>query len=474
MLEPTTPFVDNWHIRLICAHLEAVTRGEITRLLINVWPGSMKSLLVSVLWPAWEWGARGLRSLRYLSTAFNEEPTTRDTRRTRDLILSGWYQTLWPEVKLKRWGETSFANMDTGSREGVPFRSLTGQRGDRLIIDDPHSAPGADSDAERISTTRKFREGAINRLNDQQRSAIVIIMQRLHQDDLSGVIMRDYKDFVHVVLPMEFEWARAYHSRWGCDPRWHEGELADPRRFPAESLVELKQSGDYFWAGQYQQRPSPRGGGLFKIPEDWANPAAEGGRIVEACPAGGVTVAGWDLAGTKKKKSPYTVRVKMTEAAGRYYIRHVDRRHVEAEELDQMLLEVAVEDGVSTVQSIPQDPGQAGKHQVGAFARLLAGFDFRFSPETGDKEFRARPFAAQWGAGRVLLVRGDWNAAYIEELRNFPAGSFKDQVDATSRAFAELIKTAPAASNPAPIVVDVAEEAGRAYAGDEIVNPWGG
>ena len=94
----------------ICQHLEAVTDGRITRLLINVPPGSMKSLLVSVFWPAWEWGPKGLRSLRYLATAFNDGPTTRDSRKTRDLILSEWFQSLWPEVQLSRAGETSFGN----------------------------------------------------------------------------------------------------------------------------------------------------------------------------------------------------------------------------------------------------------------------------------------------------------------------------------------------------------------------------
>jgi hypothetical protein len=136
-LEPNAGYAHNWHIDAICQHLEAVTAGKITRLLINVPPGSMKSLLVSVLWPCWEW-SRGLRSLRYVCTSFNDLPVTRDSRKARDLILSPWYQSLWPEVVLTRAGETSFANSSTGTREGVPFGSLTSQRGDRLIIDDPH------------------------------------------------------------------------------------------------------------------------------------------------------------------------------------------------------------------------------------------------------------------------------------------------------------------------------------------------
>ena len=434
VLEPEATFADNWHVQLICAHLEAVTRGEINRLLINVWPGSMKSLLVSVFWPAWEWGPAGKPSYRYISTSFNDGPVNRDTRKTRDLILSEWYQTLWPDVELTRRGETSFANTSTGSREGVAFGSLTSQRGDRLIIDDPHSTETAESDVERLNTTRRFREGAVNRLNDQARSAIVVIMQRLHQQDLSGVIS-EMGGYVHVVLPMEFERERAYHSEWGSDPRKKEGELADPTRFPREVVDDLKKSGDYFWAGQYQQRPAPREGGLFKIPEDWQT-----SMVVPACPDGGRTVGGWDFAGSKRKKSPYSVRAKMTRVRGAIYIRHVDRRQTLPHELDQMIEEVVREDGRGCAQSLPQDPGQAGKSQKWRIAEQLEGFDFRVTPETGDKETRAEPFAAQWNVGRVFLVQGPWNSAYIEELRNFPAGTFKDQVDASSRAFGELVR----------------------------------
>jgi predicted phage terminase large subunit-like protein len=436
VLEPEAKFSDNWHIELICKHLEAVTRGEITRLLINVWPGSMKSLIVSVLWQAWEWGPAGRPSLRNVSTSFNDKPVNRDTTKTRDLVMSEWYRTLWPEVVLKKKGETSFTNTDTGGRIGVAFGSLTSQRGDRLIIDDPHSTETAESDVERAKTTRKFLEGAVNRLNDQARSAIVVIMQRLHQDDMSGVIMKHPKlGYVHIVLPMEFEPKRAYRSRWGSDPRTIRGELADPVRFPRSEVEKLKDSGDYFWAGQYQQRPSPREGGLFKIPEDWQT-----SRVVDKVPLGGITVGAWDFAGSKRKKSPYTVRAKMTAVGMAIYVRHVDRRRTLPHELDAMIEDVVIDDGHNCFQSLPQDPGQAGKHQKWRIAEQLDGYDFRITPETGDKETRAEPYSAQWNVGRVFLVRGPWNDAYIDELRNFPNGSYKDQVDASSRAHMEIVR----------------------------------
>lgn len=450
VLEPNATYVHNWHIDAVCDHLEAVTDGRINRLLINVPPGSMKSLLVSVMWQAWEWGPKGLRSLRYLSTAFNDGPVNRDTRKTRDLILSEWYQSLWPEVNLTRRGETSFANSSTGTREGVAFGSLTSQRGDRLIIDDPHSTETAESQVEREATTRKFREGALNRLNDQEKSAIVVIMQRLHEDDISGVIQKLKMPFVHLMLPMRFEIERQCRTAIGfVDPRTMDGELLDPVRMPRETLDKLEAGmTEYAVAGQNQQRPSPREGGTFK--RYWFD-------FVAAVPAGALRCRGWDLAATKenagKKKvkstgPAYTAGVKLAVANNVYYIENAVRERGSPAEVDKLIKSTADRDGVAVKISIPQDPGQAAKGQVLAFAKLLAGFNVRFSTESGDKIQRADPVSAQAEVGNVKIVKtGDpakdaWIEPFLEEITMFPAGTYKDQVDALSRAFAELLKPA--------------------------------
>lgn len=450
VLEPNAVYRHNWHIDAICDHLEAVTDGRINRLLINVPPGSMKSLLVSVLWPAWEWGPKGLRSMRYLSTAFNDGPVNRDTRKTRDLILSDWFQSLWPEVQLVRKGETSFSNTATGTREGVAFGSLTSQRGDRLIIDDPHSTETAESPVEREATTRKFREGALNRLNDQERSAIVVIMQRLHEDDISGVILKLKMPFVHLMLPMRFEPERQCATVIGfVDPRSADGELLDPNRMPRDTLDKLEQGmTEYAVAGQNQQRPSPREGGTFK--RHWFD-------FVPAVPAGAQRCRGWDLAASKKKAGSstgpaFTAGVKLALANGVYYVEHAVRERGSPAEVDRLIKNTAQADGHGVKISIPQDPGQAAKGQVLAFAQLLAGFNVRFSPETGDKTQRADPVSAQAEVGNVKIVRtGDpakdaWIDPFLEEITLFPTGTYKDQTDALSRAFGELLK--PAASAP--------------------------
>lgn len=437
VLEPNAPLVWNWHLDAFCIHLEAITAGRLNRLLINVPPGSSKSLVVSVLWPAWEWGPQGRRSLRYLATAFNDGPVTRDTRKMRDLVLSPWYRQLWPEVSLSRAGETSFANGSTGTREGVPFGSLTSQRGDRLLIDDPHSTETAESSAERNRTTRKFREGAINRLNDQERSAIVVVMQRLHEDDISGTILKLGMGYTHLCLPMEFEPERRCVTPWFTDPRTQDGELLDPVRFPRVTVEALKRdAGSYAYAGQYQQRPAPREGALFK--RAWFE-----GKVIAAgdVPRGTVWVRHWDLAATKKANAARTAGVKLGRMPnGRYVVAHVAKYQEEGHTIRALIKAQAQVDGAAVRISLPQDPGQAGKVQAADWIAFLAGFTVKAQPETGDKVTRAEPFAAQCEAGNVYLVKGDWVDGYLDELCQFPAGTFKDQVDASSGAFGQLVQ----------------------------------
>ncbi len=413
-----------------------MTDGRLNRLLITVPPGSMKSLLVSVFWNAWEWGPKGLRSLRYLATSFNDGPVKRDTRKTRDLILSEWYQLLWPEVNLTRTGETSFANSETGTREGVAFGSLTSQRGDRLVIDDPHSTELAESSVEREATTRKFREGAINRLNDQEKSAIVVIMQRLHEDDVAGTILKLKMGYTYLMLPMELEIERRCSTSIGfTDPRTNDGELLDPIRFSRETIEKLKRDTTaYAYAGQYQQRPTQREGAMFK--RHWF-----AGKFISVPPDNTKWVRHWDLAATAKKTAAYTAGVKLGRAPdGSFIVGNVIRTQSEGNVVRQLVKSTAATDGTACEISLPQDPGQAGKVQARDYIAMLFGYVARAEPETGKKPTRAEPFAVQCEAGNVYLVKGDWNENYLEELCMFPGGSFKDQVDASSGAFGRLSK----------------------------------
>jgi predicted phage terminase large subunit-like protein len=432
IVEPKEPFVHGWHLDAIAVHLEAVTRGEITRLLINVPPGTMKSLLTSVFWPAWEWGPAGLAPNRYMAASYEIGIATRDTRKMRQLIESEWFQTRWPLPLAGDQNEkTKFENAHRGFRLARSIDSLTGERADRLMLDDPHSVKIAESDLRRATSVTNFREAANNRLNSAERSAIIVIMQRIHQGDISGEILDKIGGYVSLVLPMEYEPDRHCETPWFSDPRTEPGELLFPGRFPAWTIERDKPIfGEYAWAGQYQQRPAPRETGMFR---------ADRIQIVERAPPCTEWVRGWDFAGTADKRADWTVGVLIGKCEAGYVIADVVRKQLTPNDVRRLIRATAELDGREVQIRGPQDPGQAGKAQALDFATLLDGFRVRFAPVTGSKEVRAEPFAAQVEAGRVMMVKAPWNDAFTAELAMFPAGRHDDQVDAATEAYNALI-----------------------------------
>lgn len=440
ILEPATELKWGWALDAVCEHLEAVSAGQIRRLLANVPPGSMKSLLTGVIFPAWEWGPLGRQSLRYLGTAHKETLAVRDNLKCRRLIQSGWYQRLWPvTLTSDQNAKTKFENDKTGFREAMAFTSMTGSRGDRVILDDPHSVDDANSPARLESDIVTFREALPSRVNND-RSAIIIIMQRLHEKDVSAVALD--LGYEHLCIPMRFEPERRCVTSIGWrDPRTEEGELMFPERFPETQVRELERTlGSYATAGQLQQRPAPREGGLFK--RHWFE-------IIDAVPVGPRRrVRAWDLAATKKATSndpDWTAGVLMSRVQdGSFMIEHVERLRGSPMEVKATIRSRASTDPKGTVIRLPQDPGQAGKDQAETFVRELAGHAVKIERPTGDKATRAMPAAAQAEAGNVKIVRtrdpqrDAWIEPFLDELCMFPGGAHDDQVDAFADALNEL------------------------------------
>jgi predicted phage terminase large subunit-like protein len=316
--------------------------------------------------------------------------------------------------------------------------ALTGYRGDRIIVDDPHDVRSADSDTKREDAIRWFTETLPTRLNNQQTSAMVCVMQRLHERDVSGLIQRELTDdWEQLVLPMEFESSRRciIQATGWTDPRKEDGELLWPERFSRESVEELKktfraQGGTYAEAAQLQQRPAPREGGLFRRDEF---------QVVDIAPTNGRTVRGWDLAASTGRHSAYTVGIKLMMSMGKLYILDVVRLRGTPSDVENAIRTAAQNDGQRVAISLPQDPGQAGKAQRSRLAAILHGYNVHFSPETGSKDDRAIPVAAQAEAGNLYMVRAPWNDALLAEAQMFPASEFKDQIDALSRSYAYLL-----------------------------------
>lgn len=266
VLEPGVPLRWGWALDAICEHLTAITDGEIFRLLINLPPGCMKSLLVGVMWPAWEWTRPELRSMRYLGVSHKIPLATRDNMKCRRLIKSEWYQRRWKVILTSdQNAKTQFYNSDTGFRESMAFVSMTGSRGDRVILDDPLSVHDGNSMAAIDEGRRTFTETVPTRVNNDK-SAIVGITQRVAEEDTSGIIISRDLGYTHLMLPMRFEKERRCRTSIGfVDPRKEDGELIFPERFSENDVKNLERTlGEYAVACQLQQRPVPRGGGMFK------------------------------------------------------------------------------------------------------------------------------------------------------------------------------------------------------------------
>lgn len=280
VVEPAIPFMRGWAIEAIAEHLEAVTFGQIKRLLINVPPGFTKSLLTDVFWPSWEWGPRNMPWLRYMCAAYSNHLTERDNMRCRNIVVSERYRRLWGnrfKISNEQFTKIKFANDQTGWKLATSVGGIgTGERADRVVIDDPNNPMEMESEAVRNTAVMWFTEIMPDRLNNPKESAIVVIQQRTHEDDVSGIALSREMGYTHLMIPMYHDPARHCVTVLGInpetgeeikweDPRKTDGELAWPERFSEKVCLDLERDkGPHAWAGQYLQSPEPRGGSIVK------------------------------------------------------------------------------------------------------------------------------------------------------------------------------------------------------------------
>ena len=274
VLEPAQPLTWGRVLDVVCDHLEAVRDRRITRLIVNIPPGCMKSTLFGVMYPAWIFCTEP--TAKILSVAHNLDLALRDSVRCRRLLQSEWYQELWPHVKLAG-DQNAKAKFEIdghgGFRQALAAGAITGVRADHVIIDDPLSAMDAMSEAVRNSMKDWILEAIPTRLNNpggENASTISLIQQRLHEEDSTGVLLDRNLGYAHLSLPMEYDPARHCDTPIGGDWRTEENELLFPERFPREVVDRDKMAlGPWATASQFQQSPSPRGGGLLR--REWFN-----------------------------------------------------------------------------------------------------------------------------------------------------------------------------------------------------------
>jgi predicted phage terminase large subunit-like protein len=443
-------FRDNWHIDVVAERLEAVVNGECTRLIINLPPRHMKSLLVSVAFNAWVWAqkpdpTRPLAGpgVAFLTMSYAQSLSMRDSVKTRRLIKSPWYQRLFGDrfaIAHDQDAKLRFENNHNGYRLASSVDgSATGEGGDIIVIDDAINAKDALSETIRNSTNDWFDNTMTTRLNDPKRGAFVLMMQRLHENDLVGHVLSRDEEWEHLCLPARYEINHPHLCK--RDRRTKDGELLWESRFGETELKRIeKLLGSYGSAGQLQQRPAPREGGMLK--PEWF-------RILRKLPHDAFRfVRAWDFAATEKEPGAdpdWTAGLRMAATrTGKFIITGVNRFRASPLIVDRRMLLQAAADGVETIIRIPQDPGAAGKADVAHKKRKLRGYGVRGEPVSRDKAARATPLAAAAEAGDIfLLVTGDpeqdaWIQPFLDECAVFPFGRHDDQVDAASDAYNEL------------------------------------
>jgi len=416
-------FVDEWHIEVLCDELEALYRGDILRLIINIPPRCLKSTICCVFFPVWCWLQDSTEKI--LTGSYSQTLATRDTVKSRSLISSNWFQELWGslfEFAMDQNQKTFYRNNNKGERLSFSVGgTLTGEGGDIIIIDDPISALQAESTVIRESVNKWFGETLSTRLNDSKTGKILVIMQRLHQNDLTGYLLSDAEqDWKNIVLPMRYE-----NEKKPYDIRTKEGEILT-KRHDEKSLKRLETSlGSYGTASQLQQKPSPRGGGMIK--EKWLRYYVQLPTVIRWSWS-------WDTAIKDKEHNDYTVGTLWAECEPGYYLVDMYREKVQWPELEKQVKfcyqkqkssEILVEDK-SSGQQILQAYQRIGNLPTIA---MMPGKDMPPS-----KIQRVSLVSPLFEAGKIFLPENkSWVKDVVDELINFPNATHDDIVDSSSQ-----------------------------------------
>jgi predicted phage terminase large subunit-like protein len=426
-LNPRTPFAMNWHVELIAAKLAAVRAGLIRRLIVNLPPRHLKSHLASIAFPAWCLGHDP--SAQILCVSYAQDLADKLSRDCRRILASDWYQRLFPtRLAPKHQAVPEFETTALGSRVATSVGGvLTGRGADIIVIDDPLKPEEALSQTQRQAANEWYDHTLYSRLNDKLAGAIVLIMHRLHEDDLAGhVLTQEPWEVVRIPAIADEDEVHLAETIFGCQSFCRKaGEVLHAEREPPEMLEQIRRTlGEYNFAGQYQQAPSPQGGGMIK--SAWFRRYAEGERPDEF----DRVVQSWDTANKASELSDFSVCTSWGIKGKDLYLLHVLRRRMEYPELKRAVIEqceafgasvVLIEDKASGTQLI-QELIDYGVHAV-----------TRYQPQS-DKIMRMHAQTAMIENGFVHLPKeAAWLPEYLHELTVFPKGKHDDQVDSTAQ-----------------------------------------
>ncbi len=433
IVEPATPYIPGWHIDAICEHLEAVSNGQIKRLIINMPPRHMKSLLVGVFWMTWEWTRNP--ALRYLYASYAADLATRDSVKCRRIIESPWYRHRWGrEVRLTgdQNAKTRFENTATGQRLSTGVGGMaTGEGGDRIVVDDAHKVDEVESDVTREAVLDWWDGTMLTRGNGTD-SVKVIVGQRIHERDLPGHLLGQ-GGWELLCLPGEYEpkTARSTAILGFTDPRTKPGELLWPARFGREDFIEFRKMGSYRFAAQFQQTPAPAGGGLVKrawwqyydeatLPKDFDT-----------------LVQSWDLAFKDADTSDYVVGQVWGRKGANCYLLDMIRDRLDFPATVRAFEAWNVKWAEARTKLV--EDAANGPAIIAQLRSKVQGL-IPISPK-GSKEARVSAVSPFIESGNVFLPSPKlrpWIDDFLTEWTSFPKGAHDDMVDAGSQALERI------------------------------------
>lgn len=491
VIEPGVEYKHGWHIDCIAEHLTAQSCGELPDLIVNMPPRHMKSSLIAVMWPAWEWLTRP--HVKWLFASYALSLSVRDSLKTRRLIVSPWYQERWGHVYQLTDDQNAklrFENDRSGYRLATSVGgAATGEGGDRIVVDDPHNVKQAESEVVRESTLSWWSESMSTRRNDPDASTRTIVMQRVHERDLTGYVLAEKEGYHHLVLPARYERKVmisaamtpqevaeterrnadvANHDECPiyADPRTEEGTPLWQERYHDRALTQLeKDLGPYAAPAQLQQRPSPRGGSIFKpakfrpLPADFDVPGEDGRTKRQKL----AIVQFWDLAYSELDSADYTASLNLgVDAEENLYVLHAWRKRIDEEAHAAVLSAVIAAtkpDRVGIERKLFKKNAElATADLIRQISRKLTAEGVAVPlvaiPVADDKVTRAMLPASRMDVDQVYCdVKAPWYNAFANELSKFPNGANDDWVDAFSGATAlaitgEAHKAAAAKATP--------------------------
>lgn len=471
VIEPSKPFVDGKHIEAICTHLEALFKGEITRLVVNMPPRFAKSSIISVLFRTWCWIKKP--GIRFLCASYALSLAIRDNLKCRRLIQSNWFQqTFGHKFSLSKTqnAKIKFENDRAGCSQAVSVgASTTGEGFDIGIIDDPHAIDEKRSDVTREGTLEWFRDTWCTRLNDPLTSAMIVVGQRVHAEDLSGYILSGEtgEHWVHLNLAVEFEPTdRCITHLPNGELLWEdwrklEGELLWEERFPREVIERAKRRhGPIGYPALYQQRPVPAGGivfslgneRLFSIDQEAGLYLLETPRGIKAVPIADCwTMTTSDVAAKEKEQNDWTVFATwaITPTLD-VLLLDVRRGHWTIPEQEEEGYKVFLAFNNDLYQGLYFEDvgyqGAIGQHLIAKGVPCVS-----WTPVgKGDKVLRAGAASIWQQLGKLYFLKvAHWLAEWRKELYGFPKAAHDDQVDNASMVCLVIRKPRPGVKDSA-------------------------